>query len=279
VLVRGNHRLLHRDVTEYTARVIGADSALPSLWRVGDVSSPLPPVPSTLRIQTTLTGRGLDDFGVAFSAHRESAIKRVLEDLLQRLPTQPLCNCAFRQEYRGAISPEFMLVTERLLSVMATLRILLANPESEVFEINYDDFRATRALLTTLPLTPIDRQVSPQALVTAENVHGRLQDAHEQLSLPDLSDQGHKWFTRRDAMRWTGLGYNTVKKHLGGLEGEGLMQTTVAENNRERGSFCVHCLAFYAHVGTSVAPHRKNSRGCSRVNGAMAPFTRLHPLN
>ena len=36
-------------------------------------------------------------------------------------------------------------------------------------------------------------------------------------------------------MSWTGLSYNTVKKHLRQLEEEGLLRSTVAENNREQG--------------------------------------------
>jgi hypothetical protein len=46
---------------------------------------------------------------------------------------------------------------------------------------------------------------------------------------------GHSWFTRRDAARWTGLAYNTAKKHLQHPEEEGILRSIVAESNRERG--------------------------------------------
>jgi DNA-binding transcriptional ArsR family regulator len=55
------------------------------------------------------------------------------------------------------------------------------------------------------------------------------------IELPDLSVYGPKWFTRGNAMDWTDLSYNTVKKHLRQLEEEGLLRSTVAQNNREQG--------------------------------------------
>ena len=36
-------------------------------------------------------------------------------------------------------------------------------------------------------------------------------------------------------MRWTEYGYNTVKKHLQELEDDGIVVSTVAENNRDHG--------------------------------------------
>jgi hypothetical protein len=128
-----------------------------------------------------------------------------------------------------------MLVFERLLRVLVALRITPTDTRSEHQEILPADYHAARALLTCLPLTPVDRELSPQALQTAMTVYEALQGEDTQLALPDLSKDGHKWFTRTDARTWTELGYNTVKKHLHELEGEGILMTTIAENNRERG--------------------------------------------
>ena len=36
VLIRGNHHFLYRDASEYTARLVGPDFRLPSLWRISD---------------------------------------------------------------------------------------------------------------------------------------------------------------------------------------------------------------------------------------------------
>lgn len=100
VLVRGNHRLLHREVSEYTARLLGGDFTLPSLWRVTDLISSLPPVPSTLRVQTNQTGRGLDDFGHAFAGYRCCPEENELARLIESLPVQPVYPCAFRERGR-----------------------------------------------------------------------------------------------------------------------------------------------------------------------------------
>lgn len=235
VLVRGNHRLLHREVSEYTARLLGGDFTLPSLWRVTDLASSLPPVPSTLRVQTNQTGRGLDDFGHAFAGYRCCPEENELARLIESLPIQPVYPCAFRDRLRGVLRPEMMLAFRRLLHVLVAYRVVLPGSTDKRPEVLPEDYEAARALVVCLPLTPVDRDVSPQALGTASLIHEAIQDDGEQLSLPDLSQYGNKWFTRLDTVRWTGLGYNTVKKHLRELEGEGILRSTVAENNRERG--------------------------------------------
>jgi hypothetical protein len=233
VLVRGNHRFLNREVSEYTARLLGGDFSLPSLWRVSDLASGLPPLPACLRVQGSRVYRGLDEFGEAFAGYRGCTEELSLGWLLESLPIQPSYRCPFRPRYRGKAEPEMMLLFERLLTAFVALRLeLAANTPREVTE---EDYAAVRALLTNLPLTAQDRNLPPQALATANVAFEMLRQPREGIALPDLSEHGQRWFTRHDAVRWTRLGYNTVKSHLEALEGEGILRSTVAQNNRERG--------------------------------------------
>jgi len=235
VLVRGNHRFLHREVSEYTARLLGSDFTLPSIWRITDILSTLPPVPTTLRLQACQACRELDDFGHAFAGYRCLAVEDKLAELIESLPVQPVYPNAWRRHYRGKTQPEMMLVFERLLAVFVALRVLLPNATDKRPEVLLEDYQALRAMLNLLPLVPLDRELTPQALLTGETVYKAVHESTKRLELPDLSQHGEKWFTRLDAMYWTDLGYNTVKKHLRELESEGIVTSTVAENNRERG--------------------------------------------
>jgi hypothetical protein len=234
VLVRGSHRFLHREVSEYTARVLGGNFNLPSLWRVTDRAGDLPPVPTTLRVEAGQACRGLDGFAHAFAGYRLASAGDELAGLIEALPVQPYYPCPFRDRFRAGAKPEPMLVFERLLGVFVALRLHLPGVANRRPEVLFDDYEAVRALLTCLPLVPEDRDLSPQALVTGEAVYDALLGS-EGVELPDLSQDGQRWFTRQDAVRWTGLGYNTTKKHLHELEGEGVLLSTVAESNRERG--------------------------------------------
>jgi hypothetical protein len=90
-------------------------------------------------------------------------------------------------------------------------------------------------LLISLPLAPVDRTLSAQAVVTANHVYEAVHSPNHQLPLPDRSGEGHHWFTRADAVKWTKYGYTTVKKHLQELEDDGILLSAVAENNRDHG--------------------------------------------
>ena len=235
MLIRGNHRFLHREVSEYTARLLGADLTLPSIWRITDILSSLPPVPSTLRLQTSQACRELDDFGHAFAGYRCLPVEDELARLIESLPMQPSYPCAFRPHYRGKAQPEMMLVFERFLAVFVALRIKLPAAVNKRPEVLLTDYQALRAMLTYLPLVPHDRELTPQALLTGETIYKAVRNSGQRLELPNLSQHGEKWFTRLDAMRCTGLGYNTTKKRLRELEGEGIVISTLAENNRDHG--------------------------------------------
>lgn len=237
VLVRGNHRLLHREVSEYTARLVRRGRALPSVWRVTDLAAGVPAIPSCLRVRGGGVYRGLDRFGTAFASHRECPEEDELAGLLDALPVQPRYDRPFESRLAagavGSVAPELMLVAERLLTVVTALRLQRQAAERPRPEVTPADYAAVRALLTNLPLTPVDRALPPQALVTAGTAFAAV--AEHGTDLPDISQSGGRWFTRRDCAGWTGLGYNTVKAHLRALEDEGVLRSTVAENNRERG--------------------------------------------
>ena len=234
VLIRGFHRNLHREVSEYTSRVLGVEFTLPSLWRVSDRTADLPPVPTALRVQAGQVRRGLAWFGYAFAGHRQTMAGEILAALLEALPIQPDYPCAFRDRFVTATRPEPMLVFERMLVVIVTLRLHLPGVADRRREVKIDDYEALRALLTCLPLVPEDRDLSPQSLATANTVFEALERCGGE-ELPGHSQEGSKWFTRQDAMQWTLLGYNTAKKHLQELEGEGILVSTREESNRERG--------------------------------------------
>jgi hypothetical protein len=128
-----------------------------------------------------------------------------------------------------------MLILERLLQVVANLRRVVCGFGRAEPAVTPEDYRAVRALLSSLPLAPIDRSISAHAIDTADRLFKAIGSNDHQLSLPDRSTEGHGWFTRADAIRWTGFGYTTVKKHLGELEDDGILVSTVAQNNRDHG--------------------------------------------
>lgn len=237
IFVRRNHRHLYRDVTEYTARVLPNGKPLPSLLHI--VSSPsasaVPPIPSTLRIQAGLTARGTANFGREFSVPRSRNVGTELSQLVEMLPRQPDYPNDLRVQYCSHLRPEHALLLERLIQVFVALRLALPGEHSREAKVTVDDFAAIRALLIALPLMPIDRKVSPEALRFAQMIFEQVRRPDFQLELPDQSLAGHRWFRRSDCEAWTGFAYNTAKKRLQELEEEGILKTTVAVNNREQG--------------------------------------------
>src|SRR5262245_38373901 len=168
ILIRGNHRYLRREVTEYTAHMVIGDFSLPSIWTVTDQVGGLPPLLSTLRLQTFQASRGLDGFGSTFARYHGQQAEMVLAHLLEGLPYQPSYPCAFRDRYERTVRPDLMLVFERLLHVLVALRLGLPSGNNTPAEIRVEDYQAARALTQALPMTPVDRQLSPQALQFAE---------------------------------------------------------------------------------------------------------------
>lgn len=239
ILVYGSHPFLFRYATESTARITLSDFYLPSLWRIGERPLTLPPVRSTLRLFVTRAGdeesRDIDYFAESFATLVTTGDEEPLAELIQRLPRQPLYDCPFRERFRRTIDHNSMLVFERLLLVLAAFRVHSPDATDKRQEITPQDYYAARALLTNLPMVPVGRRLSPSAVKTAEAIFEAIERTGHQLELPDRSSEGHGWFTRKDAVSWTGLSYTSVKKHLQELEDEGLLLSTLAQNNRDHG--------------------------------------------
>lgn len=244
ILIRGDHPFLFRNATEYTARLTLSDFYLPSVWRVTERPLTLPSVASTLRLhvsrdsdaeQSGAAARDIDYFGESFATLVCTGDDEFLAEIILQLPQQPTYDCPFRERYRRTVGPSMMLVFERLLLVLTALRIQWATSADRRREITPADYYAARSLLTTLPLVPIDRRLSPSALKTAETIFDSIQRTGHQLTLPDRSSEGYGWFTRKDAKDWTGLSYTSVKKHLQELEDEGLLLSTLHQNSRDYG--------------------------------------------
>jgi hypothetical protein len=210
----------------------------PSIWRIDDRVGADSIAPTALCLMTPEVDRDLRGFGPAFasgpSGRAADEAGASLASFIKGLPERSSFPCPLRDRYLDLLSPERALILERVLQVFAaTRRILSGAPPSD--SVSTDDYRASRALLCNLPLTPAERSLPPAAAVTAEALYRRSTSPGHHLSLPDRSGEGASWFTREDARAWTELAYNTVKKHLRHMEEDGLVLSTVAEANRERG--------------------------------------------
>ena len=106
--------------------------------------------------------RDLGDFAHAFSVYKKGPCGESLTDLLQKLPVEPDYACEFRARFKGTVDSSSMLAFERLLIVVAAIRV--HHPESPDARARIDmaDYRCTRALLTTLPLCPVGTAASPK---------------------------------------------------------------------------------------------------------------------
>jgi hypothetical protein len=235
ILIRGSHRTLFRDATEVTAGAGSDVSGLPSVIRITDELPSAPPVSHTLQLMAAQVERDLEDFGYAFATYTQRPDGRTLADLLLKLPVKPAFHCDFRNRYKGSASSGRMLVFERVLVILAAIRVHHAASRDTTPVITIPDYRCARTVLTSLPLTPVGTSVSPRALEVAELIHQALADSNYQRSLPDHSAAGSKWFRRTEARQWSALSYSAVKSHLAELEEEGLLRSTVAETDRRQG--------------------------------------------
>jgi DNA-binding transcriptional ArsR family regulator len=235
ILIRGTHRTLFRDTTEYTAG-LGVDVyRLPSVIRITDRPSPTSPIPHTLCVMAAQAERDLDDFPHSFATFKPGPGRERLAALLMKLPVEPDYPCAFRDRFKGSADSGSMLVFERILLLITAIRVHHPDSLDRRPYVGISDYRCARALLTNLPLSPIGTSVSAKALETAEVIYEALKDAKYQRSVPGRSAEGNKWFRRSEAMNWTGLSYTAVKYHLTELEDEGLLRSTLAETDRRQG--------------------------------------------
>lgn len=235
ILVRGNHPQLFRDFANCTACEATAGHALPSLIRVMDRAD-YPFAPGTLRIMESQATREPGRLGQFLPSNEQLAAREQLQRYLSAArPTK--ISCRISSQLRAINVPEHSNIVDRMMIVFATLRCSSERSLELPYElgIELDDYQAVRALLMNLPLVPPARQVPSGAIQLAEITYREVHQPGYQLSLPDHSAEGHRWFTREDARRWSQVAYNTAKKHLKALEDDGLIKSTHDENNRERG--------------------------------------------
>jgi len=235
--VRRN-RQLFPEVLERLTRSVRGDAPIPSVWRISNQPSSSLQLCSTLRLRASQLGRDLSGFGNSFAHQRNNDSGKDLARWLESLTHYRTFNCPFSDQLKETLSPGRMVVFARLLRTLAALRVTLdeqqvANVSS--VEVCGKDYLAARALVTGLPLEPVDREVSSQAIQTGTLIYENTRPDRSLEELPDQSDVGQVWFTRATAIQCTDLSYNTIKKHLAELEGEGICQSTVVQSNREQG--------------------------------------------
>ena len=235
ILVRDNHPHAFRNFIERMARSVNGTGSLPSLWRISYRTPGEAGDQSTLRLMTPHAARDLTHFGSAFAAAAKPESRETLSSLLSRLPSRPMYVCHFREQYTGRLATLPMLVFERFLQVFAAIRINLAGEIDQGKAVVATDYRAVKAMLTNLPLAPVDRSLSSGAVVTAEAVFDEVSKVSYQQSLADQSKEGNKWFSREIARHWTGLAYNTVKDRLEELHNCGILLATRDQSDRGRG--------------------------------------------
>ena len=226
---------LHDDLVAFMARAPDALESAPSIWRIRpNYVEPTVDTP-TLRLIASAVDRNLDGFAASFaSAVGSSAHRERLTQFIETLCQRTYYRCSFRDRLCGRIAPALMLILERLLQVFTNARRVLTEFRSEAV-VTLNDYEAVRTLLINLPLVPVDRVITAQTLKTAEQIHAGVHADGYQLALPDQSDAGHRWFTRKHVADWADLGYTTIKKHLQEMEDDGLLVSTVDRNNRQHG--------------------------------------------
>ena len=273
IIVRSKHERLVRFACETACRDISTISA-PCVWLITDERCSVALVGPTLSLMASQTDRSFTGFGHHFSTvtHgiKEEPFNQ-LRALLLQLGTRVLPTCRFIKSVRSELKPDEMLIVNRLLNTIASLRIGLLHaegkflPSSETM-VSIDDYRVTRELLNRLPVPAQHSNLSPYAAETGEILYYEtFCDPKYQQTVPDNSEFGNKAFTRNFAKDVTGFSYNTVKDHLAKLEGEGVLKSLVVTTIR-KGSLV-------RRQGLQIYYTFTNSR--SPPFGANSPFTRL----
>jgi hypothetical protein len=235
VLVRSLHEGLFRFACETACRDLSATTT-PSVWLITDERSTVAIIGPTLSLMANQTDRQLTGFGHKFSkttnGHDECTAGR-LRQLLLQLGNRVPHACPFESCIRADLKPNDMLIVNRLLATIASVRVEMLHAEGQYLsaaktEVSLDDYRVTRELLLNLPVPGAHSNLSPHAAETGEILYYEIScNSKYQLSIPDNSDFGMKGFTRKTAMKATGFSYNTVKDHLAKLEDEGVLESLV----------------------------------------------------
>jgi hypothetical protein len=124
---------------------------------------------------------------------------------------------------------------DRLLLAVTVVRLCGCRGEEARQEITPADYHCLRQLLVALPVEVVGGTLSPQAIETATQIHKNVDAPGYQRELPGRSRQGNKWFTRRNAERWTGKSYNTVKDHIAEMQADGLVESSTEAGGGGKG--------------------------------------------
>jgi hypothetical protein len=273
VLVRSRHESLFRFACETACRDISTIST-PSVWLITDDRSTVAIIGPTLSLMANQTDRQLTGFGHEFSKTtngQDQCSAGRLRQLLLQLGNRIPHACPFESCVRADLNPNEMLIVNRLLTTIASVRVEMLHSEgkylsAEETEVSLDDYRVTRELLLNLPVPGAHSNLSPHAAETGEILYDEIVcDSEYQLSIPDNSDFGVKGFTRKTATKATGFSYNTVKNHLEQLEDEGVLESLVVRSI-QKGSLV-------RKQGRQIYFKFANAR--SPPFGTNSPFTRL----
>ncbi|MBX9788927.1 MAG: hypothetical protein K2Y37_08415 [Pirellulales bacterium] len=235
IVVRHRRGELFSDAASSTCRIVGNKAALPSTWRVAPAEGSLPNSPFTLRIITSQLDRKGAGAGLAMAIPTGRAEVLGLGMLLDRLPRRPRYPYRFVYKLPDSLAGDHAVVFERLLHVVAALRIARLDGQATTEAIMPIDYSAVRGLLMALPLVPVEVKVSAAALKTAEAIFDRVKEDQHHVALPDRSADGHKWFTRGHAVRYTPICYSAAKEHLDQLENEGILEADPPKKLRVHG--------------------------------------------
>ena len=234
-------RRLFEELSTYRSTTLDpCQSGSPSVWQISSSATETNPGSATLSLYSSSSGRQISQFvndSITVSCSDQcNSIRGLMQMLIyckyplraeiMHLP-QCLNDCGLR--------PDQTLIVDRFVQVFCHLRRILSD-FSDTPRGCLDDYLAVRALLQHLPLVPVDRNVSGSAIHMAEQIHAKVVLGTYQLALPDRSSEGHKWFTREDARKWTGVAYNTVKKRLQELEDDGQIVSSVSSDHRKQGT-------------------------------------------
>ncbi|MFN0198071.1 MAG: hypothetical protein ACKVT0_15095 [Planctomycetaceae bacterium] len=234
---------MFHEFTGFTSRAPESLGSSPSLWRISPrCNAPIAPA-ATLRLISSASERFLENFAEAFSSRiRDRPGQDRIAEIINCLNTRVRYICPFRDQIiagpfvgsTSVLSPTNMQIVERLLQIFTVIRRVLSDSR-DTSHITVADYEAVRVFLKNLPLVPNDRIISAEAIFIAERIYATVNTGPYQLALPDRSSEGHKWFSRNQAVKWTDLAYSTIKKYFGELEDSGILTSTIARNNRERG--------------------------------------------
>lgn len=250
IILHSHNRPLLGHALEESCRAV----SVPTLWWIGSGTS-LPTLAGPiLRMTTSADQHALVGFGHHYCTPPTTSnnLDRVdaagtLEFVLDALPVEMTFLVPFQRTIRAALAADEMLVLNRLMRVIAALRLDFGEEQHRQCQVQPNDYALARALLAALPITPAQRSLPPEVIRSAMLIWEQVHASGYQRSVADHSPLGFQTFSREQARIWTGLSYNGIKRHLGVLEDEGVIRSAVPDSQRSRGkkidfAFCLGSL-------------------------------------